>query len=305
MPVSFRGIAFAALLLASTGISTAQTSTPATQTPNPAAPTPHNHGFSIYESLEGSPSTGAQTYELDNTARYRLGDTFNVVVGVPFFFTRGQTTSSTGQTSTTSASGLGDAFVTLNWRPVNGFIAWTTGLTGYAPTGNTNLGLSTGRGLFTWNNHFAHPAPLVTPYADIGIGNTTTDPKFFVRPFKTLGASGNFDAGATINLLDWLDFDAYGYANLAAGTQKIYSRLVHAGQAAGASGNAANGFRNSHLTTGGASAAEDNGFSGVFEVSPRSYLDLSIGFTRSTRLNINSATFGIGVNVTKMLGWTR
>lgn len=266
------------------------------QTAKPAADTQH---FSLYENLQGSPSSQGQLYDLDNSLRYKFNPMFDLAVGLPIYFARnsGSSSGTTGTTGSTSGTGLGDAYLTLNLVPVNSALAWMTSLTGYAPTGNTGLGFSTGRALFVWNNHVEHDGDLLSPYVDAGFGNTIPDQQFFTRPYKTLGKVGNFDAGTRVALLSKLDLDVSGYANAPIGTQKVFSRLVHRGQTS-----SGGGFRKSFETTGSASTAKDDGYSVALEASPQPFLDLSLGYTRSTHLNINAVSFGIGVNVTRLIG---
>lgn len=253
-------------------------------------PAPSTSSFSIYESFQGSPSSQGQIYQLDNSLRYTFSPTFDVALGMPVYMARGGTTN-------TSGTGLGDAYLTLDLVPVKGELNWMTTLTGYAPTGNTSLGFSTGRALFTWNNHLEHEGDLLSPYVDAGFGNTVPDLATFTRPYKTLGKVGTFDAGGRLALLENLDLNLSTYADTPIGTQKVFSRLVHKNQ-----GGSGGGFRNSHETSGGAGIARDEGYSAVVEASPRPFLDLSLGFTRSTHLDINAATFSVGVNVTRLLG---
>lgn len=289
MQFSIRSVLVAIALTAGT-LAAAQASSASARAAGASSP------FSIYENLQGSPSTQDQAYELDSSAQFHFTSRFKAALGVPLEFTSGPATSATGTTTTTSASGVGDAYLRLDWTPVNSALTWTTSLTGYAPTGNTSLGLSTGRGLFNWNNHIEHDGDLLSPYVDAGFANSVPNLRHFVRPYKTLGKVGNFDAGTTVSLRQNLDLDLSGYANLPVGAQKVYSRLVHKGQ-----GGPGSGFRNRFETSGSATTAEDNGFSVALEASPQPFLDLSVGFTRSTHLAFNTASFGIGVNVTQLL----
>lgn len=264
-----------------------------------AQPAPNPSHFSLYENFQGSPSSQGQLYDLDNSLRYKFNPTFDLTVGLPVYFSRNTASSSgtSGTTGSTTGTGLGDAYLTLNLEPVQGALAWMTSLTGYAPTGNTGLGFSTGRALFVWNNHVEHDGDLLSPYVDLGFGNTIPDQQFFTRPYKTLGKVGNLDGGVKVALLSQLDLDISGYGNLPVGTQKVFSRLIHRGQT-----NSGGGFRKSFETSGGASTARDDGYSVALEASPQPYLDLSAGYTRSVHLNINAVSFGIGVNVTRLIG---
>lgn len=288
MAFSIRPMLVALALTAGT-VAAAQTAAAPAPTGSPS------EAFSIYESLQGSPSTQAQTYELDSSARFHLSSRFHAELGVPLEITRGQATTTTGTTTTTTSSGLGDAYLRLSLTPVDSALTWTTSLTGYAPTGNSSLGLSTGRGLFNWDNRIEHDGDLLSPYVDAGFANTVSNVGHFIRPYKTLGKVGNFQVGTAVGLCKNLDLDLSGYANLAMGAQKVFSRLVKRGQASKGAG-----FRNQFETIGTASIANDNGFNLELDASPRPFLDLSVGFTRSMHQNYNVASFGIGVDVTRL-----
>jgi hypothetical protein len=69
-------------------------------------------------------------------------------------------------------------------------------------------------------------------------------------------------------------------------------------------GNGSHGrtFETSHQTTGTAALTHDDGVSAGVIVSPTSYLDLNAGYTRSAQYALNTISFGLGINVTALLG---
>jgi hypothetical protein len=89
------------------------------------------------------------------------------------------------------------------------------------------------------------------------------------------------------------------------GTQILASRVVQSG-AAGSPGAAKHGrvFEKAHQTTGTATLARDNGFTAGLSMSPRPYLDLSLGYSRSVHYALNTVSFGVGVNLSSLLGKT-
>jgi hypothetical protein len=94
-----------------------------------------------------------------------------------------------------------------------------------------------------------------------------------------------------------------GYDIAPWGTQTITSRVITA-SSPGKSGSASRGrpFENTHQTTGTATLTQDDGFSASLLVSPKSYLDLDVGYTRSEQYGLDTVSFGVGVHVTELLG---
>lgn len=59
-------------------------------------------------------------------------------------------------------------------------------------------------------------------------------------------------------------------------------------------------FQNNQQITGSSDLAYDNGFSAWIGASPSAYLDMQLGYTRSIQYDLNSVSFGIGVNVGRL-----
>lgn len=278
--------------------------------------------FFMYENLQGSPSAAAQSYELDTSFVLAAASRLSIAGGLPLYFTRGSTGNS-GALERVNATGVGDSYLTFNFKPTVSALAWITCVTVFAPTGNSGLGLGTGRTLFNWNNHLEHDFAAWAPYADLGFANTTIARKVLKHPYTTLGRVGNFDAGAQIGLSPKLTLDFSGYADVPSGPQKVYSRIrrrkraAAGGSTAGAGSSAADvagsgaGQRASsaplkpyqlvHLTIGGPSADRDNGVTAALDLSPRPFLDFGIGYTRSVYQSANIVSFSIGCNVSDLI----
>ena len=60
-------------------------------------------------------------------------------------------------------------------------------------------------------------------------------------------------------------------------------------------------FQNNQQTTGTADIARDNGFSTWIDASPSPAVDLELGYTRSMGYDLNSVSFNIGLNLTRLL----
>jgi hypothetical protein len=264
--------------------------------------------FVIYESFAGDSNADGQVMALNSSATYYFTDHFSARAGIPIYFDRSSASiSSTATTasSPTFSSGIGDIFLALRaaWKaPV---INYATALTGMLPTGETSKGFSTGHFTFDWSNRFDRSLSRLTPFVDVGLANSVTDTPYFMRPFATLGPIAHFEGGAGLSLSHTVNVTLSAYDIAPWGTQTIVSRIVAAGSP-GKSGTATHGrqFENAHQTSGTASLTRDDGFAVGLIVSPKPYLDLNVGYTRSAQYALDTISFGVGVNVTALLGKT-
>lgn len=250
------------------------------------------------ESFEGSSGSSGQEMLIRSSATYHFGR-YSVGAGVPFYLNR-----SVSPNAAAINDGIGDVFVTLgsSWN----FFAlhYSTVLTGSAPTGDSNRGFSTGHATFDWNNRFDHDFGIVTPFVDAGAADSISDTLFFHRPFTSYGYLAHVEAGAEVNLphsFTWL-LSAYDIAPW--GTQTIISRDVVNG-ATGSGGQHGRVFEVNHLTTGPASIDYDQGFTAGLTLHPKPYLNLSGGYTRSVSFAFNTFSWGIGINMSNLIGGRR
>ena len=263
--------------------------------PSPAG---NERGFVFYESFQGDSNSDGQVMVLSSSAAYHLNQHFSVGVGIPIYLDH--PASSTGATS---SSGIGNVFATVRavWKsPV---LNYGTSLTGTAPTGDSKKGLTTGHATFDWDNRVNHDFGVLTPFVDLGAGNSITDTRYFLRPFSSYGYLAHFEAGTDVDLSHSLSVTLSGYDIAPWGTQTVFSRVVPAGSP-GKSGSATHGraFENNHLTTGTSSLTNDDGFNAYLSFNPKPYLDLDLGYTRSVRYALNSVSFRIGVNLSSLFG---
>jgi len=267
----------------------------AQSSPSPAG---SERGIVFYESFQGDSNSDGQVMVLSSSATYRFNQHFSIGVGIPIYFDH--PASSTGATS---SSGIGNVFATVRavWKsPV---LNYGTSLTGAAPTGDSNKGLSTGHATFDWDNRVNHDLGVLTPFFDLGAGNSITDTRYFLRPFSSYGYLAHFEAGTNVDLSHSLSLTLSVYDIAPWGTQTVFSRVVAAGSP-GKSGSVTHGraFENNHLTTGTSSLTSDDGFNAYLSFNPKPYLDLDLGYTRSVRYALNSISFGIGVNLNSLFG---
>jgi hypothetical protein len=262
--------------------------------------------FVVYEYFAGDTNADGQVMALNSSATYYFTDHFSARAGIPIYFDRVPSTvaSNTAVPSTsTFSSGIGDIFLTVRavWKaPI---VNYATGLTGTLPTGQTSKGFSTGHFTFDWSNRFDRSFGILTPFVDAGLANSVTDTPYFLRPFATLGPLAHFEGGARLRITRAVNVTLSGYDIAPWGTQTITSRIITA-SSPGKSGSASRGrpFENAYQTTGAAALTQDDGFSASLLVSPKSYLDLDVGYTRSAQYGLDTVSFGVGVNVTELLG---
>jgi len=252
-------------------------------------------GIDWYEAFEGSTDSGGQVMMLTSSATYHFGDRFSVGAGVPFYYNRSVST-----TSTTTNDGIGDIFVTLGAAWKGSVVNYGTSLTGTAPTGNSAKGLSTGHATFDWNNRFEHSFNVFTPFVDAGVANTINDTVFFHRPFISYGYLAHFEGGTHVDLTHSFTLTLSAYDIAPWGTQTIVSRDIPQ-NASGSGGQHGRVFETNHQTTSTATVNRDNGFTAGLNFSPKPYLDLEVGYTRSVKFAFNSLSWGVGVNLSKLL----
>lgn len=231
---------------------------------------------------------------LTSSAVYRFNQRFSAGVGVPIYFDRASTT-----TGTTSNAGLGDFFAALGAAWKNPALNFTTTLTGSAPTGDKNKGLSTGHATFDWTNRVDHDFGRVTPFASAGISNSVSNTRFFVRPFTSFGMAAHFEGGMDVDLAHSFSLTLSGYDIAPWGNQTVFSRIVGHG-AVGPGGAHGRVFETNQQTSGGASLTRDDGFTIGLTASPKPYLDLELGYTRSMAFAMNTVAFGAVLNVSKL-----
>jgi hypothetical protein len=232
---------------------------------------------------------------LTSSATYHFGERFSLGVGIPVYLNR-----STSTNGTTTSDGIGDFFVTLGASWKGSALNYGTSLTGSVPTGDSAKGLSTGHVTFDWNNRFDHSFSILTPFVDAGVGNCVSDTLFFHWPFTSFGYLAHFEGGTDVDLSHSFSLTLSAYDISPWGTQTIFSRSVAKGVAS-LGGQHGRVFETSHQTTGGASINHDDGFTAGLSLNPKSYLDLDVGYTRSVKFAFNTFSWGIGINLSKLI----
>ena len=264
----------------------------------PKTPAQSDTGFTSYVEFDGTSNAEGQVYRVNSSIGYTFTQHFGLDIGVPVYFVR----PSSSVTGGVSGNGLGNPYLDLRFKFLNPTVNFGSVLTGFAPAGDSKLGLSTGRATFDWTNHFDHSFNNFTPFIEAGLSNTVADSQLFLRPFTSLGYNAHFQGGASYQLGKYFNLGASGYDIKPFGTQTVYSKVANgnapaAGQGAGKSHGP---FQNNQQITGSADLVYDNGFSTWVGASPSPYLDLQLGYTRSMQYDLNSVSFSMGVNVGRL-----
>jgi len=264
-------------------------------------------GFLLYSSFTGSLSNSlGYVTKLDTTVGYAFNSHFTLDGGVPFYFVR-PTDQTAKESHTPGADGLGNIYLEGRLRFDPKWFTFTTTLTGTLPTGDEQKGFSTGTPTIDLNNHIERTFGHLTPFAEFGVANTVSDTRFFVRPFSSHGLVSHYEAGGMVTFWRSIVGGASVYAVIPSGAQTVVSRIPNPEIGAPPpvlNRNSPPPVRRRVLLIGGTNAEEltrDNGFSLWGQYSPKPYVDLLLGYTRSVEYDLNSISFGIGFNLASVI----
>jgi hypothetical protein len=251
------------------------------------------------EQFDGSANSQGQVMLLNSSVGYLFGSHLFVDAGVPVYFVRAYTTTTSGLSTTNSSSDLGDVYAQARLSFLNRALNFKTQLTGRAPTGNTSDGISTGHATYDWTNRFDRDFGRWTPFLEAGLADSLPDSFVYRRPFASYGELAHFQAGASYRVVKWLSVAASAFDVAPWGSQTIDSRIVRS--AAGPSNGHGPPFSQVPQTTGGSSLTADNGFMAGLDLSPVRALDFTVGYSRSTHYDLNTVSFGVAVNMRAIL----
>jgi hypothetical protein len=302
---AFRAILFGAfVVLALCQGSFGQTPIPAITGPAQKDAGGFTPGWTLGTKFEGSYSGDGGVYDLGSALGYNFSRHFGVNAGVPLYFVTTPTTIKKNNPGAVSGVGVGTLFADVRWNYPSASLNFSSAVHLTAPTGETKKGLSTGHA--TWNlaNHIDHAFGDFSPFLDFGAGNTVMDTRFFHRPFITYGYNAQFNGGVEYDPGKF-SFSASAYDVAPWGNQTVISRVFRCGSSAkcGSGGATKNrkSFTTANVSTGAADLARDNGFNAGIDYKPVGYIDLEFDFSRSVPLQLNSYSFGIGMDLSWLL----
>lgn len=255
-----------------------------------------SRGLTLYSRSQGTSNQAGLVSKLDNNIGYNVNRYFSADLGLPIYIIYPSTGKMASVLGGSQRSGIGNLYLDLRFtlaKPVVNFLSYVTVA---APTGDRKQGFSTGRVTWDWHNHFYRSFGRLTPFANAGIADTILDSPFYLRPFSSLGTVGHFEGGATFAV--WKDLSAGGsfYAIVPSGDQQVISKLsgkqttINKGSSLGLV------FEIPTQPALSPDSLRDQGFSLWCEAAATSYLDLDVGYSRSSQYSLDSLFFGLGVN---------
>jgi hypothetical protein len=269
-----------------------------------------DRGFSSYTNLSQSYDSSANwTSIVDSTVSFNFNKVFGISLGAPFYLAYNQplfTTTATAQTggSTTQFTpisgynSIGDLRFGLRFATPTPVLKYVVTLTGTAPTGDTSIGLSTGRFTGDFNNHLEFDLGRVSPLLELGVANTSTLVNMVKRPYTTLGVLSHYKAGLGLPLGKRLNLELAGYENLPLGLQKLYSQEFNRGPGSLSSGKGSSAPIYEQVASAiGKGFTEDNGFTTGLNADLGRRMDLGFTYDRSARQKLESFEFSIGVRI--------
>jgi hypothetical protein len=260
-------------------------------------------GITMREAFEGNSSADGQVLDLNTSTGYIFNKYFNVAAGMPIYFINASTVppTSTQAPRSNSAGNIGDFYTTLGLTLDNHVAAYGSSLTLTAPTGNSTQGRSTGHMTYDWDNRFDHEFfERLSPYVDAGLADSLSNSRLYRRPYLTYGKLAHFEAGSDLQIVKWLSCTVSAYDVLPWGQQQVFSRFVKPGSTGTGPASHRRVFENNAKTTGASDLTRDNGYSAGATVFPSPLVDLSFGFTRSVPMHLNTFSFTVGFNVSRL-----
>jgi hypothetical protein len=259
-----------------------------------------NPGWSFSQRFQGTSNDSGTLLKSDTTAGATVARYMDLYVGLPIYFTRPDVTVAPGG-NPEFLNGIGNVYLGLQIPIQNEVANYSSDIVVNAPTGSKERGLNTGRFTFDWNNNVNRTIGPVTPFGNVGFGNTISDTAFFFRPFTSLGLVAHFEGGATLALGPIASVGGSAYALRGAGTQRIISRMVDRPFVRGSGPGLGRFDRVFEVTPEVRLASDfvdDHGVSvWVGLIPPESNVNVKLGYSRSVNYEYDSLFFGIGFKV--------
>jgi hypothetical protein len=298
------GLFYVVVVLSSCATLFAQSPTPAASSPVENKAGGFTPGWTLGTKFEGSYSGDGGVYDVGSALGYNFSRHFGIDAGVPLYFVSSSSTIKKNNPGAVSGIGVGTFFTDLRWNYPNQSVNYSSAIHLTAPTGETKKGFSTGHATWNFANHVDHAFGDFSPFLDFGAGNTVMDTRFFHRPYITFGYNAQFNGGVEYDPGNF-SFSVSAYDVAPWGNQTVISRVFRCGSAAKCSAGAPTKNRKSYTTTsvsaGAADLVRDNGFNAGIDYKPIGYIDIEFDFSRSVPLQLNSYSFGIGVDLSWLM----
>ena len=258
----------------------------------PASPTTRGGFYASSSVGAGYNTSSGWSSDLNSAVGYDVSEHFGVEAGMPFYALTSTTRiDKVGQQIQRSHyNSLGDAYLTLSAGKDFDAVNYSATLTGTAPTGDRNAGISTGRATFNLNNRIERDFNSWTPFVEGSVGNSLNRTRRYHRAFTTLGLVSELQGGATVKLSKRFSLEGSAYDDVGFGNQKIYSHRVGKGSA-GTNTGKNRPFDLAYLTQGSASLAADHGLAAVFSARASSRVDVELAYNRSLHYSTDTVSF--------------
>src|SRR5581483_10474575 len=258
----------------------------------------NDRGFTFSTSITSNhDSSSGWSNIIDSSARYDFNRVFGVELGMPYYMSHNGYSSTTvtrlntNPPLVTTYNSLGDLYLKLHFAAPDTSFGYSATITGTAPTGDTSSGISTGRPTFDLNNHFEHSFGFLTPFAELGIGDSSALINHRVRrPYTTLGPISHYKAGASFDFLKFFNFEGSAYEDLPIGDQKVFSHLFVPSQT-GRLIRTINGKKRRFARTTvdtGQGILEDNGLGTDLTINVGRHMALTGTYERSLRQSLDT-----------------
>ena len=298
MPLVFMG-----LFLLGTTVR-AQTASPAVNWPTTKPADGFVTGWTAGARFEGSNSGDGSVFDLGTGVGYNFTHHFGVGLGVPYYFVGTPTSIKKDNPNAVSGTGFGNVFTDLKFNFPGETLSYNSTIHLTAPTGDMSKGFSSGHATWNWGNHFEHGWNNFTPFIDLGVGNTVSDTKYFHRPFTTFGYNAQFESGVEFDA-GRFSFTGSAYDVAPWGPQTVISKVFRCSKGVKCTANGTStdrrGYMLSSVQSGSADLVRDNGFNAGIEFKPGSVYDFEFDYSRSVPLQLNSFSFGVSIDLSRML----
>jgi len=169
-------------------------------------------------------------------------------------------------------------------------------------TGDKKKGFSIGHATWNQTNHIEHAFGDFSPFVDAGSATPSWTRDIFTGPLPRTGTTRNLTA--VLNTIRANSVFLSRPTTSPWGNQTEISRAFRCGSARSAAEAAASTNRKGYTSAASrrfCGLTRDNGYNAGIDYKPVGYLDLEFDFSRSIPLQLNSYSFGIGVDLSWLL----
>ena len=268
--------------------------------PTPAA-SEQQSGLTSYIDFGGSSNAGGRILTLGLSAGYDFSRHVSINTRAPFYFVSATPPAAgSGGTTSLSGHGIGDPSVSVLLSLPQRVFDYKTSVTTWVPVASVRSGFSTGSVLVDWASRVRwRMGDRLVPFGQLDVANTVPDTPLFVLPYTAHGINTRFEAGTNVALTKIFSTGGSFYYVLPLGQQHVYSRVCDSGSGSGGTtvgtGWNQDGWMTNSVTVGN-DLTRDHGFSTWLTANLRHSVDLEVGFTRSYGYNLNTVSFGIGLD---------